>query len=309
MINRRRTLSIMAGTAAAFLPGCRPGRGQQVTRWNGVLFNAEADLALHGLPAEEAEELIERCVAEMVRLEEIFSLYLPESVLVSLNRDGYVENPPNEFVALVSQALEIASQSEGAFDPTIQPYWTWLREEIESGSQPSEQQRREQLEMVDHKAVFCSAERVSFGKEGMGLTLNGIAQGWITDAVTDLLRDTGVEHSLVNLGEFHALGPQPSGDPWLVGLRGAEDQEVALQNSALAVSAGSGFFFGTGAGENHLIDPRTGSCAQDRRIVAVTAAKAALADALSTACAVLSDEEGRELVSKWPDAELRIVPS
>lgn len=307
-MNRRRSLSIMAGTAAAFLPGCRPGQAQRVTRWNGVLFNAQVDLALHGLPQKEAESLIERSVAEMVRLEQMFSLYLPDSTLVALNRVGQVEDPPSEFVALVTEALEIAQASDGAFDPTIQPYWTWLREEVEAGGEPNEARRQEQLELVDYRQVSCGPGHVAFGKAGMALTLNGIAQGWITDAVTTLLREAGVAHSLVNLGEFHAIGSQPSGDAWLVGLRGAEDQQVKLQNRALAVSSGSGYFFGTGAGENHLIDPRSGTCARDRRIVAVTAPRAGLADALSTACAVLSDEEGGELISKWPEVELRVIP-
>ncbi len=80
-----------------------------------------------------------------------------------------------------------------------------------------------------------------------------------------------------------------------------------LRERALAVSSGTGFFFGTGAGMNHLIDPRSGRCAEDRRVVAVTALDACTADALSTACAILEDGEAEALVEKWEGAEIRIL--
>ena len=43
----------------------------------------------------------------------------------------------------------------------------------------------------------------------MGLTLNGIAQGYATDRVVAILRSEGIEHSLVDMGESRALGDGP----------------------------------------------------------------------------------------------------
>ncbi len=307
-MNRRRCISILAGSGAAALTGCRRPGGAPATRWHGVLFNAEVDLAVQDLPREEAQGLIERCVAEMQRLERIFSLYVPDSVLCTLNQDGRIANAPAEFVALVEEALSIARKTGGVFDPTVQPYWVWLREAVESGRGVEAGERARRLALVDYRRVWVSGPEVRFEKPAMGMTLNGIAQGWITDRVCELLREAGAEHCLVNLGEFFAIGPQRSGADWQVGLRGAGDAEVvALRERALAVSSGAGLFFGTGEGMNHLIDPHSGRCAEDRRLVAVTAADACTADALSTACAVLGDEEARGLVRKWKDATLRIL--
>jgi thiamine biosynthesis lipoprotein len=188
----------------------------------------------------------------------------------------------------------------------VQPYWKWLREVVESTGEidPAEQAR--QLARVDYRRVHCSEEEVRFEQSGMAMTFNGIAQGWITDRACEVLREAGARHCLVNLGEFYALGGQPSGKDWVVGLRGLAGEEVSLRNRALAVSSGSGLYFGTGAGKNHLIDPRSGSCAEDRRVVAVTAGEAWLADALSTACAVVSDADARELIAGWADVKLAI---
>ena len=243
---------------------------------------------------------------EMQRLEELFSLYLPDSALSQLNREGELADPPAELVDLVTKSLLVAERSGGAFDPTIQPYWTWLRETVETTGRIDPEEQTRWLDKVDYRKVSCSEEEMGFGEEGMALSLNGVAQGWITDRASEILRAGGARHCLVNLGEFYALGGQPSGKDWVVGLRGLKGEEVSLRDRALAVSSGSGLYFGTGSGKNHIIDPRTGDCVEARKVVAVTAREAWLADALSTACSVLGENEARALIGQWEEVELFI---
>lgn len=307
-MNRRRCLSLLSATGAASLlgNGCQRGVREEVTRWRGVLFNSDVDMAVHAMPPAVAEPLIRNCELEMQRLEKLFSLYLPDSPLSRLNRTGRLDNPPPELVDLVRKALLVAERSGGAFDPTIQPYWTWLRETVETTGAIDPEAQAQFLEKVDFRQVRCGEEELSFGREGMALTLNGLSQGWITDRASEILRDGGAQHCLVNLGEFYGLGTQPSGRDWIVGLRGVEGEEIALRDRALAVSSGAGLYFGTGDRRNHIIDPRTGDCVEARKVVAVTAPEAWLADALSTACSVLEEGKARDLIAQWEDVELFI---
>ena len=307
-MNRRRCLSLLSATGAASLlgNGCQRVVREEVTRWRGVLFNSDVDMAVHAMPPAVAEPLIRNCELEMQRLEKLFSLYLPDSPLSRLNRTGRLDNPPPELVDLVRKALLVAERSGGAFDPTIQPYWTWLRETVETTGAIDPEAQAQFLEKVDFRQVRCGEEELSFGREGMALTLNGLSQGWITDRATKILRDGGAQHCLVNLGEFYGLGTQPSGKDWIVGLRGVEGEEIALRDRALAVSSGAGLYFGTGDRRNHIIDPRTGDCVEARKVVAVTAPEAWLADALSTACSVLEEEKARDLIAQWEGVELFI---
>lgn len=307
-MNRRRCLSLLSATGAASLlgNGCQRVVREEVTRWRGVLFNSDVDMAVHAMPPAVAEPLIRNCELEMQRLEKLFSLYLPDSPLSRLNRTGRLDNPPPELVDLVRKALLVAERSGGAFDPTIQPYWTWLRETVETTGAIDPEAQAQFLEKVDFRQVRCGEEELSFGREGMALTLNGLSQGWITDRATKILRDGGAQHCLVNLGEFYGLGTQPSGRDWIVGLRGVEGEEIALRDRALAVSSGAGLYFGTGDRRNHIVDPRTGDCVEARKVVAVTAPEAWLADALSTACSVLEEEKARDLIAQWEDVELFI---
>ncbi len=307
-MNRRRCLSLLSATGAASLlgNGCQRGKREEVTRWRGVLFNSDVDIAVHAMPPAVAEPLIRNCELEMQRLEKLFSLYLPDSPLSRLNRTGRLDNPPPELVDLVRKALLVAERSGGAFDPTIQPYWTWLRETVETTGAIDPEAQAQFLEKVDFRQVRCGEDELSFGREGMALTLNGLSQGWITDRASEILRDGGAQHCLVNLGEFYGLGTQPSGEDWIVGLRGVEGEEIALRDRALAVSSGAGLYFGTGERRNHIIDPRNGDCVEARKVVAVTAPEAWLADALSTACSVLEEGKARDLIAQWEDVELFI---
>ena len=55
---------------------------------------------------------------------------------------------------------------------------------------------------------------IRFARLGMAMTLNGIAQGYITDKVGDILRARGFEHVLVDMGEQLAVGPKWDGTAW-----------------------------------------------------------------------------------------------
>ena len=240
-MKRRRFITIMAGTATAMATSCRGPGSASTRRWKGVLFNAEVEFTLDGLPARDAEVLTRRCVDEMVRLEKIFSLYQPQSALCRLNREGVLDAPPAEFSELVDLALEISAETGGVFDPTIQPYWTWLGETLAAGRNVDQAEHRRQLARVDYREVECSSGRVRFGRPGMGMTLNGIAQGYFTDRIAALLRAGGARHCLVNLGEFAAIGTQADGRPGEVAVRGLGAAVPGpLRDGALAVSSGSG---------------------------------------------------------------------
>jgi len=141
-------------------------------------------------------------------------------------------------------------------------------------------------------AVAFDPGRIRFLRPGMALTLNGIAQGYITDRVAELLRARGVVHTLVDMGETRALDGHPAGRPWAVGLEDPRAQngllqEVALDNQAIATSGGYGTQFDAAGRFNHIFDPATGGCASRYLSVSVVAPSATVADALSTAFSLM----------------------
>jgi thiamine biosynthesis lipoprotein len=146
----------------------------------------------------------------------------------------------------------------------------------------------------------------------MALTLNGVAQGFITDRVVDLLRDAGVTSSLVDMGEDRAIGSKEDGSPWRIGLAASEDsdnpdQVVSIVNRAVATSSADGFHFDDAGRFGHILDPRDGSAPPLYRRVSVLADDATTADAMSTAFCLMGEEEIASVVKARPSIAVDLV--
>ena len=83
--------------------------------------------------------------------------------------------------------------------------------------------------VIDLDKVGFNRDRIAFARSGMALTLNGVAQGYTTDCVIDLLRAGGVTSALANIGEVRALGSGPDGSPWRVAIHGGKTVEEAAK--------------------------------------------------------------------------------
>lgn len=281
MTTRRRVLTILAG--AATLPALGLRAADAPAQWRGIALGAEAHIVLDH---PDGEHLIAMAVDEIHRLEAIFSLYKTDSQLARLNGAGVLENPAFEMLELLSITSQVHAQTGGAFDPTVQPIWALYAEHAAVGGRPSADAISARLLKTGLENVTWSAAQVSFAKPGMQLTLNGIAQGFIADKVADILRAEGVKNVLVNTGEIAALGVNPDGAAWPVGLQGGH--VLHLSDRAIATSAPLGTTFDQAATIGHILDPRTGMPASLWSRISVISTSACRADALSTAFCVMA---------------------
>lgn len=320
-IDRRKFLiaGALGGLALASGVPARAEGGRALHRWRGSALGAEAEIQLLHPEGQPVGRLVTQALDEIERLERIFSLYRSDSALARLNREGCLDRPPLDLVALLGQAQMLAERSDGAFDPTVQPlYALYARHFAVPGADPSGPSRaavEAALRQVDWQAIAVSPERIVLQRPGMAVTLNGIAQGYIADRVGERLAAFGVTDALLALGEIRALGSARDGRPWRAGIAGGagggtvQAQPVALGTAAgaypaLATSAAAGTVFGRSGRANHLLDPRTGESAVIGRTVTVAAGSAALADGLSTALAILTDADGRRLAGAFPGIRL-----
>ncbi|KZE28919.1 FAD:protein FMN transferase [Chelatococcus daeguensis] len=305
---RRRFIGISAAAAGlALLPIgtalAQPADGEVVV-WRGTALGAVATLRIHHRNRCAAERLAAHAVAEVRRLEALFSLYRDDSALAALNRRGVLEAPPPELVALIEACRRFHTLTAGAFDPTVQPLWElYIRhfaQETAAPDGPPADRLAETLHRVGLQHVMADRNRIAFARPGMALTLNGIAQGWITDRVVTLLRAGGIASSLVDMGEARAFGQRPDGTAWRAGIAdphaaGQLIETVALDDCAVATSGGYGLRFDAAGRFDHLIDPRTGRSPRRYDSLSVVAPDATTADALSTGFSCLGAAEIRRI--------------
>ncbi len=311
-VTRRRFVAISAAAAGSTLFGGTAATQQLRTfHWKGVALGAEASLRIDGIDPTLGEAIAARCRDEIDRLEGLFSLYRSDSAIARLNRTGALDNPDPDFLALMSMARAVHDATGGAFDPTVQPQWAALAERHAGSAKDIANGDLAALHSpaAGFGRVHVTAGQISFERPSMAITLNGIAQGYITDRIAALLRTEGLRHVLVYVGEFRAVGPRDDGRGWPVGIRapgqaGGTARTITLSDSALATSEPLGTTFDNAGTIGHILDPRSGKPDARRQSVSVEAPRAALADALSTAFCMMSDAEIAAALDMFPGARL-----
>jgi FAD:protein FMN transferase len=262
-------------------------------------------IQLHHPDAQVAHRLIARAIVEVSRLERVFSLYDDQSAISRLNLTGILNDPPAELVMLLGQSEQFSQLTAGAFDATVQPLWDLYAEHFAGVNPdpngPSHAAIEATLQRVGHAAVEVDPQQIRFARPGMAITLNGIAQGYITDCIVALLRQEGIDRSLVDMGETRAIGGRPDGNPWIVGLEdpaapGHVARQIMLDNRAVATSGGYGTLLDPAGRFNHIFNPATGRTSWRYASVSVVADTATTADALSTAFSLLPIEMVQPIV-------------
>ncbi len=316
-ISRRRFIGISAAFAGLDLVpfGGIAHADSRVVIWRGQAMGAVASLQIHHHDRSVAKRLVERAVAETRRLEQTFSLYRDDSSIVALNRHGVLVAPPKDMVDLLGECRRYFDLTGGAFDPTVQAFWTLHRRHFSQADAAAEGPLQHAIDEARGKIGFnhvsVGRDRISFPR-GMSLTLNGIAQGYITDRVVDLLRSEGIDRSIVDLGEIRAIGPRPDGGPWRVGIVDPGQparigDQLEIINQAVATSAGYGFRFDAAGAFNHLFDPVTGRSASRYLSVTAVMETATAADALSTAFSLMPQEAIGMALRSHGDGRVHLV--
>lgn len=207
---------------------------------------------------------------------------------------------PQDFFTVLSAALALAAQTEGAYDPTageLVNLWGF-GPQGSVAAPPSSTALAEVRARTGWQRVRLDASTWSaLQPGGVQLDLSAIAKGFAVDAVSDALNTLGIAHHLVEIGgELRGQGLKPDGQPWWVQLEVPSatglplpEMVVALHGLGLATSGDyrQGFTH-QGQHYSHTLDPRSGAPVQhDLAAVSVLHSEAMQADALATALMVL----------------------
>jgi len=300
--NRRRFIAICAASLAV-PTGLGVNSPASARSWQGTALGADAFIHLGVQDPKVANHVIRMCLDTLTSLEDQFSLYRQNSALSRLNRHGYLDFPEAVFLDLLSRIRTFHRATNGAFDPTIQPIWDRYAKRFSSNAQPHPAPAT-----VGFDHVLFDTRRVTFAEPGMAMTFNGIAQGFITDKIADLLQAHGLSNVAVSMGEIRTIGPQSDGTPWPVRLVADAKREqakvVRLVDRSVATSATLGTVFDDAGRFGHIINPRTERPEQRAFNVSVSARKATVADALSTAFCLMKPEAIAAALRKFGDARV-----
>lgn len=253
--------------------------------------------------------------AELHRVNQEMSTYLPDSELSKLNRSPVgepVRVSPDMFDVLLL-SLEVSWISDGAFDITVGPLvdlWGFgPRDELKPYRVPDPKRIAELLKNVGFTHLeFDMAHHTVTKRHAMTLDLSGVAKGFGVDKVATLLDNAGYHNYMVEIGgELHLKGHSPRGTPWRIAieepnssLERTVNRAVVLTDIGMATSGDyRNFFEQNGRRYSHTIDPKTGyPITHNLASVTVLAKTTARADALATALEVLGPKKGMQLAEQ-----------
>ncbi|MCY2953552.1 MAG: FAD:protein FMN transferase [Planctomycetota bacterium] len=319
--SRRRFMTILGGLAASRAACDWLGRpqpalgmepvGMQCVERTGRALGSVISMAVLHADRNTAQKAIAAAFAQLDQVDQLMSIYRPDSQISRLNRTASLPNPHPWVLEVLRKAQSMSQQSTGAFDITVQPLWDLYAGAQKQGRLPVDAAIQAALAKVNWCMLEVSADRIAL-PPGMSITLNGIAQGYAADRVAAALQQHGIRHALVNTGEIGAIGRRSDGQQWTVGIQHprSKDAYVALARLEGRFMATSGDYettFSKDREYNHIFDPASGRSPRVFSSVTIVAKSGADADALSTAVFVLGHEEGLRLIENTPGAEALLV--
>jgi len=215
-----------------------------------------------------------------------------------------------DFYTVLSTALAIGWQSDGAYDVTVGPLvdlWGFGPAGLVN-EPPSDDAVTDVLESVGLDQLRLDGEAMQLLKRSpLALDFSSIAKGYAVDLIAQWLDGQGLGRYLVEVGgEMRLAGMSGRGGPWRIAIErpdsGGRDVETAVSLTDVAVATSGdyrNFFEIDGQRFSHSIDPRRGyPVAHDLVSVTVVDSSAMLADAWATALVVLGQEAGMKVAQE-----------
>lgn len=256
------------------------------------------EITLAAPDAITAERGFEMAIREVLRIEAKYSRYQQDSLISMINAGA--GGPPvlcdEETCHLLDFADHLYRQSSGLFDITsgiLRRAWNFAIPAL-----PANDVLREALSLIGWQRAERTGSSIRLPQAGMEIDFGGFGKEYAADRAAALLLQQGFGHGYVNLGgDLCAIGPQPTGAPWLIGIAdprqpGKIIASIPLARGALATSGDYEKYFDLdGQRYCHVLDPRTGYPVSHWRSVSVLAPLCIAAGSYSTV-AMLKEDDG-----------------
>jgi thiamine biosynthesis lipoprotein len=295
----------------SFLFAVTLGSAQVTQKRTLSMLGSPFEMTVVAKDIPEADYYIDMSVAEVSRIENLISDWIPTTPISQVNKFAGIKpiKVPQEVFDLVERSIKISELTSGAFDISYASMDKIWKFDGSMTKMPTPEEIKNSVSKVGFKNIILDHKNTTiFLKfEGMKLGLGGIGQGFIADKIKTLLISKGVVAGIVNIsGDINTWGKQTNGEKWKVGIKNPLNKNkifatFPLEDSAVETSGSyEKYVVFNGKRYSHIIDTRTGYPATGVISVSVFAKTTELADALATGIFVLGVDVGLDLVNQLP---------
>jgi len=295
---------------------------KELERRSWLSMGTFANVTVPGTDAENLTTYADIAQTNLQKMEEAWSIFIPESEISELNATAGHEavKISSGTRYLLEQSVFYGKVSRGSFDITIDPLirlWGFGK------TGPPD-------ELLAPKVVASALKSVGYGhivmsndtsqafldQPGVSVNLGGMAKGYAVDVCYDKITAMGGRNIMVNLGGNIRCAGQPyPGESWRIGVRDPFDNKKILgrltltNGQAVATSGNYERFVVIGDKRYaHIIDPRTGYPVEGMVGVTVMAPNGLQADVMSTALFVLGLKDAPPVLRQAKGCEALFVP-
>lgn len=324
MFDRRAFLKLaglgsaaVAGTAVASpLTSVKFDRNLYKTSKTRMLMGTFVNITVLHPSKDRAEEAVDRAFELIASKEAILTRFSDNSPIGALNKEGRLKGLEPDVAKNIEMAIHYHSLSGGAFDITVKPVIDAVRNSfVRFNKPPSETTLEGALKKVGLEHLRLNASSIMFDREGMGITLDGIAKGYIADRAAESLKAAGLNHILVNAGgDMRAFGGRDESHAWRIAVRDPQRNDqyacvINIKDGAVATSGNYEVYFDREKMFHHIVDPSSGNSPHGSQSASIFCSNTTMADALSTAVFVMGPGQGVKFLNKLPGVEGMIITS
>ena len=281
----------------------------------GLAMGTFVSMTLVDPSRDKAEQAMGLAFEEIDRLARSMSRFDEATAVGLLNRDGFLNGAPPEVFYVVAKGLDYYRVSRGAFDITVKPVVDLFKEAFAKGKVmgPSEKDMEGAFRLVGSDKVEVKGRTLRLKRPGMGITLDGIAKGYIVDRASEILAGYNIQNHLINAGgDIRTKGLRDDKKPWSIAIEDPKKKnrypdKISMKDGAVATSGNYEVFFDREKMFHHIVDPRSGQSPYLTASVSVMAGTAIEADALSTGVFVMGTRAGVRFIDSMPGCECLVI--
>ena len=294
-----------------------PSKTLKEYRKKCILMGSSFEFTIVLYDDKVADSLLQACILEVQRIENLISEWIPESEvsLINLHAGNSAVAISDEVYQLTDRCITLSTLTNGAFDITFRGINLYDFDNREHASFPDSNEIVEALSKVGHQNIaLLPSNKIMLRKKGMAIGFGASGKGYAADRVKKLMINAGVTAGVINAsGDLTCWGTPPDGNSWKVGISNPDNAAEMLywlpvENSAVATSGSyEKFFIYQGKRYAHILNPKNGLPVSDKKSVTVFSNSAELSDALATALFAMPIDKGLALIESLPDVKALII--
>lgn len=293
------------------------GQAQQLFVINGLTQGTDYSIKYYA----EEPLLLQREVDSLLNEIDIsMSLYRPDSRISKFNQTEADLQLDQHLYKVLKKSFQVYNHTKGKFDITVAPLveiWGFGVKPIQS--YPDSASIKMILSQVGMNKLELTDRFLKRRQSGVQIDLNGIAQGYTVDLISDFMIQKGIKAFVTEIGgEIRIYGRKPGGEGFRVGVEGPAEagkkepfikHVISFQNGAVTTSGNYRKYLEIGDHKiSHLIDPITGYPLETSLIsVTLFAEDALTADGYDNAIMAMEPLAALNFIRKIPGMEVYFI--